>query len=661
MKYKRTLSFVILGFVAGWLTKAQLTSIILPGKDFFSRSVFTQGILVAAYSVVFAGLIFLIVQLTVKYLLPLLVSLINKDYFIHARLLFKKLTYLLYLMPILIWAFVFYCVPRGFDITDNGYYLLNSARFEDVSYEIRLFGIFTRLLYFAAGGSTGIMRILGAVLLLIMSLLSGWFAGKHFNAKSLDQKLFFLLSPSIPAAMFYYDWLSTPNYNWLALVAGLCLTTGFLGYFGTSRHSAVIGGFTLCVSCFIAFFAKPTTSALFFAISLAVVFIERKKKSSIKPVIWGALTGLAVGVVFIYVSGLTIPGLIEKIIRGNYAISLFAHSISSIFMPLINYAGNVTIDLAVDWAVILSVFAFVYIFIDVKPETKNLIYVSLWLFFLLLPGLLFDAGIWVGFGLILTFLVILLTTLLFHRDININIDHPGVLFRKALYLLFVALAIAFGTINNYTYYFAHILCIFVLSGIFLIELLPDYTKGLARGGYFLVLAILVTYNMFILPNQSSTVTAYRQDVNTWDMKSETSIRSGKERIIFSANYASVFTDLQNQAETSGFRTETPVIDLSGMSPGIIYILDGRSPVYPWMAGGYANSTQFARSILSEWKEEDIQQAWILTSKIFTSLPESLLVEKGLDFPGSYQEVATITLPIASYRDFPTITLWKPVR
>ncbi len=661
MKLKRTLSFLILGFVAGWLTKAQLTSFLLPGKDFFSRSTFTQGILVSAYSSVFAGLIFLCFRMAVKYLFSRITSFAKNDKIIRAGLIFNKLTNLLFFIPIVIWAFVFYCVPRGFDITDNGYYLLNSARFEDVTYEIRLFGLFTRLLYFAAGGSIGIMRILGAALILILSLLAGWYAGRYFDAKTLDQKLFFLLSPSIPAAMFYYDWLSTPNYNWLALVAGLSLTVGIFIFLGNQRNSEFTGSFIMCVSCFIAFFAKPTTSALFFAVSMAVIVFEQKKKSIVKPVLKGALTGLAAGVVFIYLSGQSIPGLIEKIVRGNYAISLFAHSISSIFVPLINYAGNLTVDLAVYWAVILSIFAFVYIFIDVKPETKNLIFVSLWLFFLLLPGLLFDAGIWAGFSLILTLLVILATTRFFHREATIHIKQPGSLFRKSLFLLIVALAIAFGTINNYTYYFAHILCIFVLAKIFLTELLPDYTKGLARKGFFLVLIILVPYYMFILPTQRSTVTAYRQDMNTWEMNTGTSIRSGKEKIIVSAKYASVFSELQDRAKAGGFKAETPVIDLSGMSPGIVYVLNGRSPVYPWMAGGYANSTQFARNILSEWKEDEIQQAWILTSGIFTSLPDSLLAEKGLDFPGSYQEVTTITIPIASYRDFPTITLWKPVR
>ncbi len=661
MKLKRTLSFLILGSVTGWLTKAQLTSFVLPGKDFFSRSIFTQGILVTAYSVVFAGIFYLLFKLAVKYQIPALISVKSSQGFIQAGMILTKLAYLRFIIPVVIWAFVFYCVPRGFDITDNGYYLLNSARFEDVSYEIRLFGIFTRLLYFAAGGSTGIMRILGAALLLSMSLLTGWLAGRHFGAKTLDKKLFFLFTPSIPAAMFYYDWLSTPNYNWLALVAGLCLAIGFFLFYGDSRHSNFIGGFTMCISCFIAFFAKPTTSALFFVVSLFVILIERKKNNPLVPVIKGALSALAVGFVFIYLNGQTIPGLFEKIVRGNYAISLFAHSISSIFVPLINYAANVTVDLAVEWAVILSIFAFVIIFIDVKPEIKNRIIISLWLFFLLLPGLLFNAGIWVGYSFLLTVLVILLTTEFSPRDSSGNKTVAGVSFLKPLTFLFIALAIAFGTINNYAYYFAHIICIFVLSELFLIEFLPEYTKALARGGFLLVLEILVMYAIFILPIQKSTVTAYRQDINVWEMNTETAIRSGKEKIIVSAKYASMFNELQSRAKSEEFKEGTPVIDLSGMSPGIVYILDGRAPVYPWMAGGYANSTQFARNILNDWKDDELQQAWVLTSEIFTSLPESLLEEKGLDFPEGYQKVTTITIPIASYREHPTITLWKPAR
>jgi len=228
---------------------------------------------------------------------------------------------------------------------------------------------------------------------------------------------------------------------------------------------------------------------------------------------------------------------------------------------------------------------------------------------------------------------------------------------RSLYGVLIAFSIAFGTINQYTWVFANIICVFVVSLLFLVEVFPPHTKGLAQKGLAVIFLITVPYFLFIIPLQSKRPVTYSQDVEVWKMETKTSIRLGRESVIASANYARAFTDLQKDALTNGFTAGTPVIDLTGAAPGLIYVLDGRSPVYPWYAGGYPNSTQFVRNILKDWEEDDFSNAWVLTSENKRKLPTTLIDERGGNFPGAYQKVSSVVIPT---KDNITVELWKPL-
>jgi hypothetical protein len=222
---------------------------------------------------------------------------------------------------------------------------------------------------------------------------------------------------------------------------------------------------------------------------------------------------------------------------------------------------------------------------------------------------------------------------------------------RPLYGLFLGIAIALGTTNMFEYVFTNVFCVFSISFIFLLNLINENNKKLAQISFVLLIIFITFYHMFINPPE-----VYRQNASIWNMTSSASIRLGAEKIIVSEKYANAFEKLQDAAIENGFLEGTPIIDLSGTSPGLVYVLDGRSFVYPWLVGSYDYSSDFARSILSEWPRGEIQKAWVLTANSFRELPDVILSEQNIEFPSKFTKIVSISLPL--YNGM-TVDLWKP--
>lgn len=664
LRYPKNLLVLLWSLFFSWTARELITKFLFGGKDFLGRSLQNQIFLFTLYLLFFIVCIFLFLKGVEILLLRILQNQIESTR-TSIISMGKFLSHPLVHLAILFWLILLSFVPRGFDITDNGYYLLISQRFEDVAYEIRLFGLITRLIFIAAGESVALMRLFGAAILVVLVVICGWSISKLLKTKEVSTLLLAIVSPLLSAAMYYYDWLSTPSYNWLALVSGLCLLIGISMYIDRADKKNLISGIVMGVSCFMAFLAKPTTAVGFFFLSIIVVFFERKKPGRLIYPILGIIIGFTFGIFFLYLNGQTIPGTIEKIVKGYQIITLFEHSPASIFKPLFLYLQRMSIDLGAYWIVILCIFIAIRLYFarmgNHAQKTGNILLVSFWLLFLLISGITLNPGIWAGFSYLLTLvlMVILDQSSSFHwSSISLNSSKA---FIRSLYILVIAFSITFGTINNFAYFFAHILCIFTLATVVLIDAIPDNMKNIAQKGFVILLFIVVPYNMFFLAyiNPSPQPFVYRQDVEIWEMDTSVPIRLGKERIMVSSRYAEAIGSLQEAAVANGLSSGTSIIDLTGMSPGIVYMLDGRSPIFPWLAGGYPNSSKFVQGVLKEWDKDDLQTAWILTAPNSRQLPTSILINQGLGFPEEYKKVTTITFPIPVDGSDLQFSLWKP--
>ena len=86
--------------------------------------------------------------------------------------------------------------------------------------------------------------------------------------------------------------------------------------------------------------------------------------------------------------------------------------------------------------------------------------------------------------------------------------------------------------------------------------------------------------------------------------------------------------------------------MTGRSPGLIYVLDGKSLMSPWLIGGYPNSNNLLAFLLSKEDCKNLKTAWILTEPNGTrSLNIKYLLQHGIDIkdPDTYKKVIELNL------------------
>jgi hypothetical protein len=126
--------------------------------------------------------------------------------------------------------------------------------------------------------------------------------------------------------------------------------------------------------------------------------------------------------------------------------------------------------------------------------------------------------------------------------------------------------------------------------------------------------------------------------------------------------ASYVRRLRRLADENGFAPGSPMIDLSGVSAGLLFAMGARPLGAAWTLGGYPGSNDFLAAALNRETCETIATAWILTepgSKDWLSW--EMLRPSGIDIARDYREVASID----ARRAFAPLTfeqrLLKPTR
>ena len=114
------------------------------------------------------------------------------------------------------------------------------------------------------------------------------------------------------------------------------------------------------------------------------------------------------------------------------------------------------------------------------------------------------------------------------------------------------------------------------------------------------------------------------------------------------------------AGQAGFQPGTPMLDLTGQSPGLIHHLQARPTADPWVIGRYPGSRDRAsRQLTAHTECEVIGASWLLISPDSSRLiPPAVVGDVGLRFPDDYQHVFTEVAPERS-EGF-TLELWRPL-
>lgn len=566
---------------------------------------------------------------------------------------------------LLIWWLLKYCA-YGIDFTDESFYLVWMANPFIYDFSINQFGFVYHPIYSLLGGDIAALRQANILITFALAWGLTYFFLTSLAADLSDSRITLLtVSAGLATSAFilFDSWLPTPSYNSLNLQALLIFAIGLILAEKTAHRASIAGWVLVGIGGWLAFMAKPST-----ALALAVgvfVYLLFARKFSIRMLGLAVACALALLLVSALVIDGSVLGFIKRIQLGVELARLMegGHNLSQI-LRVDEFQLGAKLKLAIS---LISGALFIAIWCMCAKNKK-------WSFI----GLLISIGFFMAIALLTTgqihriagfgqFQGLLIFGLVYGLVIatlalgrlrglkNISVQH------WAIAGLFLAMPhiYAFGTNSNYWQAGSAAAIFWLLAG--LILLAPLIRE---RASWLLTLPVAfaaqaVTATLL----QTGLEQPYRQNQPLRINASAVKIGPQRSEMVLSKDYAKYFNDAQAVIREVSFKPNSPMIDLSGQSPGILYSIGAENIGQAWTIGGYPGSLKLAEAALVRTPCEKISTAWILFEKDGPrSIPTELMGRLGADFPDSYKHVGTWQTAegAGGYPNRRTQDLYKPI-
>ena len=601
--------------------------------------------------------------------------------FVNRLLLFVPAVFLVFLF-----CFFVFTASYGFDITDASYHLLWASHPEQVQASATQFGYYTKLLYALSGEDIAVFRILGLLLLLSVAgffsitLERYWMSlsGSVLNTRIKWEVIAFILLATL---VYYGKWLLTPSYNWLALCSTLIVASGLLRVAARSAKdlkqrrfdpSLLMDAFLVGIGGGLSFMAKPTTALVLAVTTLFWVAAHYKNlRYSWKPflafaVIVASLLLLAHAFVF---KGGIIPFYVElregmklgKILGGG-------HSIGNVFFQAVDDVKQVPgrVFAVTSAGVLLSPFI-IWVVRWNKGRGRATIALRILSLFLILFLLSTCYQLWgnghlsrmgmgfAGLTLVLLLMSSVVVTLLAWNRKEYVIGRISFLRLAGLcfFLFMLTGAYAFGSNNGLIRQMSGAYVFFAAGALYTAFWIDQYVDRAILGN--IVPALVAVSVLFILIGAFNH--PFRLPRKISEQNVEVTFLAGRGSLYVDIPTARYINALKSVALESGWAPGTPLIDLTGGSPGATVILGGKIVGTPWLFGRYKGSNEFAKTVLGMVPKSELQSAWVLTApRGKRKISSEIMFNLGLDFPSDYVAVGKTK---TGHREEIQI-LWKPL-
>ena len=557
----------------------------------------------------------------------------------------RALTILSALCTIIILTWVLGYSHYGMDFTDEGFYLnwLKNPFLYETSFS--QFGFVYHPLYLIFDGDIVKLRQFNVITVYLLAWWLSWLImNRIFSPDDNDQHVTTIVVASgfACASLIYFGiWLLTPSYNSLNLKALLITCIGLLLSDATHSKRSIAGWIMIGTGGWIAFMAKPTTAGLL-AICV-VLYLVFARLFSLRMLL------IPVGVTM----ALLVSGAL--LIDGSISDFLFRHVHA--YQDIISFRNRYHLQetIRIDSFQLTQQEQYIVITVIIFAFTAAYFLPSAWfiarvyallvsLFFLLVIILLVidalpplsDIGkfkammIW---GCVIAMMVFWL----FHlKTISVSaIPLPQRLI--ALLFFFMPYIFAFGTGNNYWWAGSWAAIFWLLGGV---VLLGPIAAHITSGWTFAIPFSLATQLISAIVLQSAMEQPYLQPplfLNNRTVERSTAY-SG---IVVNTGYAKYIDDAVSAAATAGFTPGTPVMDMTGFSPGIIYALQAQSIGSAWFIGGHPWSLKLAVSALRRVSCDILSKAWVLDEPEGSRrIPNEALASYGANLATHYKKVAS---------------------
>jgi hypothetical protein len=579
------------------------------------------------------------------------------------------------------WTVFIWASNKGYQFTDEAFALISVSA--PSSYGTASdFGYLLRPVYLLMNGDIAWFRIVGAVALWGCALSFGWNLSRFIDARRgfFPQRLCLMLAVGVCLFWQYPEsWNLTPSYDVLNICGLLLIFAGLLSavpaetFVEASRgvYRGTLGPSLLCaIGLVIMALTKPPSCAAAILLGLAwVCFLHPKW-----PIQYIATTaGLAI--ILASIAILTIDGSYPEFLhrkmqafqeiqaQGNYNAHGIVKSIVGPFvskwwkiLQVSSFVGIILV-LGLGWswlslsprvglrrwpvyalAVALGAILAWWRTSDLQGSESPIAFQD-WRFsawhFALYAMLAALAGVWL-------------------QRLRAPID-PGTrrIILAATILAVAPLAYSFGTANAVIFHMsqANIFC--AAAMILLGTLAPPHRRSnLLQDIAFLCGAM--SFGLLV----GVILTPGRLAEPLWRQTESVALGPYNARLMVEPAIAEYIDALQSTARTHGFKTGTPVIDLSvRSSQGSAFLLGAKPLGSPWhLLYGPASGPAYAHFVLSRVPDAELRQAWVITD-MGKNLDDArvLLQYLGLNFPAGYELVGGANRSDVGW----TTRLWKP--
>jgi hypothetical protein len=539
--------------------------------------------------------------------------------------------------------YLYYRCHFGFEFSDEGFYL---SWVKDPFYQpssATQFGFIYSNLYKLSEENLGLYRFLNFIITFMLSIslhivvLKEVF-GRRISKVEVWTSAIGLSCLSATMLVFAGAWLPTPSYNHLALQSLLIAAIGLTTIDKAISRRSMLGWTVLSVGGWMAFMAKPTTAAALAVLSIVYLLISGKL--NFRYLAYAVLVSAMLLVMSaLWIDG-SVQGFVERLRSGSEMYILLGAGHAKLF----RYdALSLSADtLRAMWIAICGIVCIV-LFLQPVGWALNLLAVCAsfctlaWLGFLILyRGDVVINGAAQGMVVFAIPVASLYIAAALKNSFFVGYTR-GTVATGVVFLLFPA-AFSFGTNANYWVAAAPAGCFLVLAGLVLLRDLPD---NIRIGTVLFPLAIGAQV-LGLIQVQTGLENPYRQPQSLIKARTEITLGDGSSKLYVSESFATYIGDAIRLAHESAFAKGTPLIDLTGQSPGTLYVMGAANIGQPWTVGGYPGSADLATVMLGKAPCYDLGRSWLLIEPDGPrSISPTVLSSFGADWEKDYTKMGTL--------------------
>ena len=550
---------------------------------------------------------------------------------------------------------------HGLDLTDESFYLnwIRDPHLYDFS--ASQFGFLYHYLFYPFHDDVVALRVAN----IVTTLGVGWVFGLFLLRPDIEIRSFgnrlalasAALALAFVALLPIDNWLPTPNYNSLTLAGLLLAATAMVAL---SREGARVASWPYVLLAFggwLCFLGKPPSAALLAVTALAYLVVQGK--AQLKGLVVAAGTSAGLLVLTALVTDGSIQGFADRM---SYAASVATEldqryeflNLFRLDFPRFGADGEQYLLMAT-----LVIFVVLTAYGAVSAGWRWIGFLVMFVLVLLGPAMALSTGTMpvVAWSPLLAMQILavplgILLALALSSALGRGVKPSRGLIVLSLLLAMLPYVYAFGTNNDYWRQAAGAGVFWVASALVLWRAVsaskaprPIVLPALAASTVVVTAILLAGQNM-----------PYRQLQPLHMAETSAVVGPARRQIMLSWDMAAYLEQLELLASEGGFRSGTPLVDLTGHYPGAAYALDAKAVGLPWIIGGYPGSDAMAARALARVSCSELAHAWVLVEpEGLRALPLSLMTGFGM----RYEERGDLTTPLTSFRQRYRQVLLRP--